>query len=148
MQIARVKIRYLPTAVLVVVIGVFLYLLSNANVSTADVYADSAHGNTSYGVHRSDAGYARGDCANCHDPFDASICDVNYRNLCAPYDMNFCCNCHDNTTTYATTPIINRSYSYRAGGWTSDTVNDIHRYPGRGEVGLYGRFKPLYCLPS
>jgi predicted CXXCH cytochrome family protein len=101
------------------------WALRSPGVARADDYADSAHGNTCYGVCRSDAGYARGDCANCHDPFDASTCDVNYRNLCAPYNMNFCCNCHDNTTTYAETPIVNRSYSYRAGAWTDDSVNDI-----------------------
>jgi len=37
----------------------------------------------------------------------------------------FCFKCHDNTTTYATSAIVNRSYSYRAGGWTADPLDDI-----------------------
>jgi len=37
----------------------------------------------------------------------------------------FCFKCHDNTTTYATAAIVNRSYSYRSGGWTSDPLDDI-----------------------
>jgi len=118
------KRRFVLTTVLIV-LGVFVCLLSSGGVASADGYADSTHGNTSYGVCRSDAGYPKGDCANCHDPFDSATCDVNYRNLCAPYDMNFCCNCHDNTTTFSTSPIVNRSYSYRAGGWTDDPVNDV-----------------------
>jgi len=38
---------------------------------------------------------------------------------------NFCFKCHDNTTGVAATAIMNRSYSFRAGGWTADTLNDI-----------------------
>ena len=124
MLIRGSKRRFLLTSVLIGV-GVSVCILIPWGIASAEGYADSAHGNDSYGVCRSDAGYARGDCANCHDPFDNSTCDVNYRNLCAPYDINFCCNCHDNTTTYAATPVVNRSYSYRAGGWTDDTVDDI-----------------------
>jgi len=48
---------------------------------------------------------------------------------------NFCFKCHDNTTTFATTAIVNRSYSYRAGGWTSDSLDDIleaFSYPSPG----------------
>lgn len=124
MLMTGIKRRLVPNTVLIVV-GVLVCLLSSGGVTSADDYADSSHGNTDYGVHRVGAGYAKGDCANCHDTFDDSICDVNYRNLCAPYDNNFCLNCHDNTTTYAVTPIVNRSYSYRAGGWTSDPLDDI-----------------------
>jgi hypothetical protein len=38
---------------------------------------------------------------------------------------NFCFKCHENTITVAATAIVNRSYSFRAGGWTDDTLNDI-----------------------
>jgi predicted CXXCH cytochrome family protein len=45
--------------------------------------------------------------------------------LFADNDNDFCLKCHENTTNYATTAVVNRSYSYRAGGYTTDLVNDI-----------------------
>jgi len=109
----------------------------------APTYSNSAHGNTGYGVDRStidgtnpfpdaDNSYATGHCAHCHEQH-ASVGGVSttpskyvlfYDNYIDQTNA-FCFKCHDNTTTYATTAIVNRSYSFRAGGWTDDTLNDI-----------------------
>ena len=102
-------------------------------------YAVSAHGNSTYGVDRSSipAAYVTGNCSHCHEqhasvagaepiPVDGA---ASPRALFCPNHTdqtdNFCFKCHDNTTIPAASAIINRSYSYRAGGWTADTVNDI-----------------------
>jgi len=80
MQIMSSKMQYLPTAVLVVVIGVFLYLLSTGDVATAEMYTESAHGDPVSGVNRSGTECPtgtpcpQGDCAHCHETFDNSIC--------------------------------------------------------------------------
>jgi hypothetical protein len=104
-------------------------------------YLDSAHGNSTHGVKRSAAGfptdYTRGLCAHCHEqhasidgdepaptggPSDYTLFDDNYLNQ----TDGICFECHTDVSSYQTGgSLINRSYSYRAGGWTSDTVNDI-----------------------
>ena len=126
MQITKSKTRYMPSTILIIV-ALFVWGLISSGVATADVYTDSAHGNTSYGVKRSGTGYTTGACDHCHDTFDPAICgqEGHPYMLFVDNDNSFCTKCHDNTTTYATTAIVNRSYSYRAGGWTDDTVNDI-----------------------
>ncbi len=102
-------------------------------------YLNSTHGNTSYGVDRKTIDgvnlfpdYAIGNCAHCHEQH-ASVGGITttpskyvlfYDNYVSQTDA-FCFKCHDNTTTYATAAIVNRSYSYRAGDWNSDTLNDI-----------------------
>jgi hypothetical protein len=102
-------------------------------------YLDSAHGNTSYGVNRtslSTFGYSRGNCAHCHEQH-ASIggSEPNptggpdkyalfYTNHISQTD-NFCFKCHTELNSFQSGGIVNRSYSYRAGGWTIDTLNDI-----------------------
>ena len=129
MQTTRFKIQYLPTKILIIV-ALFVWGLISSGVATADVYTDSAHGNTDppplgYGVNRSGTGYTTGACAHCHDTFDSNICgqEGHPYMLFVDNDNSFCTKCHDNTTTYATTAIVNRSYSYRAGGWTDDIDN-------------------------
>ncbi|MEW6570404.1 MAG: hypothetical protein AB1390_04420 [Nitrospirota bacterium] len=103
-------------------------------------YLDSAHGNTSYGVNRtslSTFGYSTGNCAHCHeqhasiggsapapDGTNASIYCLFYNNHVSQTD-NFCYKCHTDLSSLQTGGLINRSYSYRAGGYTSDTLNDI-----------------------
>ncbi len=123
MQITKSKIQHLYTLIFVLV-GVLVWVLMSGGVATAGSYADSAHGNTSYGVNRLDTGYDVGDCVNCHDAFDPDICG-NVLMLFAANDNNFCLKCHDNTTDPSDRAIVNRSYSYRAGGWTDDTLDDI-----------------------
>ncbi len=122
MQIRRSRIQYLPTTILIVV-GVLLWVLSCGGVAAAfDFHADSAHGNESYGVNRLDAGYDIGDCANCHDTFDDSICGVNQRMLFATQFTNqrggLCMRCHS-TGDYCEqdgNAIYNYDYSYTRGG--------------------------------
>lgn len=126
MQIPKGKTQYKLGTILIIV-AFFVWGLISSGVATADVYTDSAHGNTTYGVNRSGTGYTTGACAHCHDTFDSSICGQpgHPYMLFVNNDNSFCTKCHDNTTTYATTAIVNRSYSYRAGGWTADSVDDI-----------------------
>ena len=127
MQIKASEIRYLPATILIV-----LGVLVCAYVATADMYTDTAHGNATYGVDRENhtecpAGTTcePGDCTHCHDPFDPSICGVNTLMLFSANDAEFCLDCHDNTTSPSDRAVANRSYMYRAGGWTDDTVDDI-----------------------
>jgi predicted CXXCH cytochrome family protein len=101
-------------------------------------YLDSAHGSTSYGVNRSSTstlGYGRGNCAHCHEnhasiegnePEPAGGSPSAYLlfadNFVDQTD-DVCFDCHDGTATVQL--VYNRSYSYRAGDWSDDTVNDI-----------------------
>jgi hypothetical protein len=102
-------------------------------------YLDSAHGNTLYGVNRSSLstfGYSKGNCAHCHEQH-ASIGGSEpaptggpdkyalfYTNHVSQTD-NFCYKCHTDSSSLQAGGLVNRSYSYRAGGWTADTLNDI-----------------------
>jgi len=123
MQTTRFKIQYLPTKILIIV-ALFVWLLSSSGVATAD-YADSAHGNDLYGVNRSGAGYTTGDCAHCHEVFDASICGQNQFMLFAPYDENLCFGCHKDSGSYQTGGIdINKSYSCNFGGNANENTYD------------------------
>jgi len=126
MQIPKGKTQYLTSSILII-LALFVWLLISSGVATADVYTDSAHGNTTYGVNRSGAGHTTGACAHCHDTFDPAICgQAGHPFMLFTLNNNdFCFKCHDNTTDPATTAIVNRSYSYRAGGWTDDSVDDI-----------------------
>jgi hypothetical protein len=104
-------------------------------------YLNSAHGNSSYGVKRSASGfpdYTQGLCAHCHeqhasndgaepDPAGGAPSQylLFYDNSVSQTD-GLCFECHKEINSFQSGGIIeNRSYSYRAGGWTSDTVNDI-----------------------
>jgi hypothetical protein len=135
MRIPNPKDRYV-TIVILVVAGAFLWALRCPDMATADGYTNTAHGNAGYGVDRSTPPCEYGDpaqacptgsCAHCHDTFDPSLCGQagHPYMLFADNDNDFCLKCHENTTNYATTAVVNRSYSYRAGGYTTDLVNDI-----------------------
>lgn len=125
MQITKPKIQHLLTTVLIVV-AVLVWLLSWAGVATADIYADSAHGNNDplpgYGVNRSGTGYDIGDCTHCHDTFDESICGVNplmlfSTPLYTQQNTGFCLECHKSPDNSAQVNMPNqRSYSYKFGG--------------------------------
>ncbi len=133
MQITRSKTQYLHSTILILA-TLFVWVISSSGMATAG-YADSAHGNTSYGVNRSTSACTKwpggvcttGSCAHCHDTFDPNICGQagHPEMLFAANDNDFCLKCHENTTNYATTPIVNRSYSFRAGGYSIDPVDDI-----------------------
>jgi len=128
MQITRLKIQYLPTTVLIV-LGALFYLLSSANVATAGTYADSAHGDPTFGVNRSTAACENwpgevcsiGDCTHCHDTFDPSICGVNELMLFADVFVSksnqFCQKCHCTDATYQA--VTNYPYCVTFGGRTA-----------------------------
>jgi predicted CXXCH cytochrome family protein len=118
------------------------FMLCSFSPASAGPYLDSAHGDTTAGVNRSGMevttglGYTRGNCAHCHEQH-ASIEGTEPSPTGGPdnyalfYD-NFvnqtdglCLQCHVASGGEQIGNIVNRSYSYRAGGWTSDTVNDI-----------------------
>jgi len=123
-------------------IGTFLVLiLFYVAETSAGVFTNSSHGNTTYGVYRSSIaahGYSRGNCAHCHEqhasiegvePSPTSGAPSNYLlfydNFISQTD-GFCFKCHtDVGSEQSGGQIINRSYSYRAGGWTADTLNDV-----------------------
>jgi predicted CXXCH cytochrome family protein len=117
-----------------------LFLLFYPDTVSCGPYLDSAHGNTSYGINRtslSTFGYSIGNCVHCHEQH-ASIggSEPNptggpdkyllfYTNYVSQTD-GFCFECHTDINSYQSGgSLVNRSYSYRAGGWTSDTLNDI-----------------------
>ncbi len=83
-------------------------------------YYLDAHGNVTYGVSRKNVSYSKGECLHCHD-----VSVAGHGGQLFDTSINFCFKCHDNTTTYATAAIKNRSYSYRAGGYTTDTLNNL-----------------------
>ncbi len=120
----------------------FSVLFLQINPARAGVYLNSAHGNSSSGVKRSAAGfptdYPNGLCAHCHEQH-ASIGGAEpapvagtpsgyalfYDNYINQTD-GVCFQCHTNVSSYQTGgSLVNRSYSFRAGGWTADTLNDI-----------------------
>jgi hypothetical protein len=122
-----------------ILVPALVWMLTSGNVATAG-FADSAHGDDTDGVERSACQYPNpspppdfldcptGSCAHCHDTFDSDICTGvtgGPYQLFAANDNDFCLKCHDNTTNYATTAIVNRSYSYRAGGYDTDPVDDV-----------------------
>jgi hypothetical protein len=128
MQITRFKTQYLPTTILIVV-GVLLYLLSSGGVATAGVYADSAHGNESYGVNRLDTGYPIGSCAHCHDTFDDSICGqynfmLFYDDWVGRDDL-FCFECHVGSSTHQ--QVSNNPYSVNFGGYAPPYYTNIRK---------------------
>lgn len=109
--------------------------------SQAGPYLDSAHGSNVYGVARTallTANFAKGNCAHCHEQH-ASINSSEP----APADgiakaymvfdgdnngqtTNFCFSCHVGTGGYQDGgPVLNRSYSYRAGGWSGSPISDV-----------------------
>ncbi len=134
MQTARYKTKYLPSTILIVV-GVLAWVFAHSDVIAyyQATYAESAHGNTSYGVNRSDTGYPVGSCAHCHDTFDSNFCgnDPNGLMLFAPNDNptptpqfdNFCFQCHDSDSSVQA--VANYSYSRTFGGGSSTTPDDI-----------------------
>jgi|Deesub1362B_J571_1020462.scaffolds.fasta_scaffold00418_1 hypothetical protein len=132
----RVVIKYTFLVIVAIAIGLGVYVLS----VKAGPYISSSHGNTTYGVNRSSIsalGYSRGNCAHCHEqhasingsePAPSSGAPSNYALFYDNYVSQtdgVCFQCHTDTGSYQTGGLVNRSYSYRAGGWTTDTLNDI-----------------------
>ncbi len=125
---------------------VFLFCLLWAGLTcmlsvSADAgqYLNSSHGNSTYGVLRSSVAtsYARGNCAHCHE-LHASVQGSEPAPTGGPsaYGLfsdnfvsqtdNFCIKCHTGAGGYQSGGVIvNRSYSFRAGGWILDPVNNV-----------------------
>lgn len=125
-----------PVRRLAVIFAVLLTIPGYAPATTS--YSGSAHGNASFGVSRLPPPYATGNCAHCHEqhgsidgvePFPTSdgtatpsaLFTVSYTSE----TDNFCIKCHDATTEVATAVINNHSYSYRAGGLSTDYAESI-----------------------
>lgn len=126
----------------------FLIVFAAVGISTiivttahAGSYVDSAHGDTTNGVARSDliapgVDYVKGNCAHCHEQH-ASVdgAEPNPAGGAEEYLLfdvdndgqatNFCFGCHTNVGGYQAPSVLNRSYSYRAGGWVADPLNNI-----------------------
>jgi hypothetical protein len=120
-----------------IVVGVLAWILSSGGVATADIYADSAHGNAPDGVNRSGTGYDIGSCAHCHDTFDPTLCgdDLNGLMLFAandnptpiPQEDNFCFECHKGSGSVQVRDggLKNHTYSTNFGGGTA-TLTTIY----------------------
>ncbi len=120
--------------------SIAVYLLFSPRYASCGAYLDSAHGSSSFGVDRSSTdalGYAQGNCAHCHEQH-ASIAGSEPAPAggAKPF-LLFCPNmqhqtegacfkCHVDTGSFQEgVGLNNYSYSYRAGGWTSDPVDDV-----------------------
>jgi predicted CXXCH cytochrome family protein len=116
-----------------------LFLMLCPDTINSGPYLDSAHGKSTYGVSRtsiSSFGYSAGNCAHCHEQH-ASIGGAepnptggpNKYALFYPNHINqtdnVCFKCHTDLSSFQTGGLINRSYSYRAGGYNLDGLNDI-----------------------
>ena len=133
----RGKSRILIISVVFLVSAVFLY----TGPADAGSYLNSAHGDSTYGAKRSATGfptdYPTGLCAHCHEqhasiggsePAPAGGPDkyLLFNTSNVSQTVNVCFNCHTDTGSYqAGGSLLNRCYSFRAGGWTLDTLDDI-----------------------
>lgn len=108
----------------------------HTDIAGFGVYSASAHGNISYGVNRSETGYATGACTHCHDLSDpdASMNDLMLFTPMEPTDLlggllggqaeNFCFKCHKEAGSVQDPLFYNYNYSYMAGGNISLTCPD------------------------
>ena len=92
-------------------------------------YTNSAHGNSNYGVNRQlNTTFHTGNCKHCHDihKIDSGPYAYNlfYTGFISTTD-NFCLQCHDYTTTVSSRLICNQNYSYRAGGYATNTTSSV-----------------------
>ncbi|MDY6990735.1 MAG: cytochrome c3 family protein [Thermodesulfobacteriota bacterium] len=113
----RSKQRYwaIPT---VIIAAALAWFLSFGGLAAAGSYADSAHGNASYGVNRPSKPEPTGACAHCHETADTAVCSANAHMLFygtqQPCDM-VCFECHG--ASYASEQeVINYPYSVLFGG--------------------------------
>jgi cytochrome c553 len=148
MKITTYKTKCLPYTILIVV-GVLVLVFAHSDVIAyyQATYGESAHGNTSYGVNRSDTGYPVGSCAHCHDTFDSTYCgdDPNGLMLFAPNDNptptpqfdNFCFECHKGSGSVQVRDggLKNHTYSTNFGGGaaTFTTIYDAFN-PATGDT--------------
>ena len=127
----RSKIQYLPMTVFMVLVVLVLGLCCK-DVNAAGPYTDSAHGDSTDGVNRSEAGHDIGDCANCHDTFDDSTCGVNERMLFNSEFTNqksgVCMKCHQEAASHQEGGVLNNyDYSVVRGGEIKDCPASIRK---------------------
>ncbi len=122
------------------VVVAFIFLVLDVAVGICGGYLNSAHGSPAYGVARGaliNLGVSKGNCAHCHE-LHGSINgteQVPVNGSPSPFALfspgyvsqtqGFCLDCHNGATTVSNDIIKNYSYSYRAGGWTNDTVTNL-----------------------
>lgn len=127
---------------------IFILMLFTHQLAQGGPYSDSAHGNSTSGVNRSATdtlGYARGNCAHCHEqhgviageepaPVDGApssflLMSNNFSDISSgPYSEsnNFCFNCHVNLGgVQSEGGICNLQYSDTFGCGTSSDANGI-----------------------
>lgn len=113
-----------------------IIIFFRVSAPTAGTYTNSAHGNSSYGVDRtSTTMYTKGHCAHCHEQHASINGDEPAPSIPSGPDNyllfgdnhtsqtnNFCLDCHSGSSHQVGGVFYNRTYSYRAGGWTVGTV--------------------------
>ncbi len=119
--------------------ALFTLYLSTITANAGE-YLNSSHGDSVIGVQRpimATDGYARGNCSHCHEqhasldgaePIPTGGPDAHalfYSTFVSQAD-NFCLRCHTSVGgDQSGGGITNRSYSYRAGGWSFSSITDI-----------------------
>jgi predicted CxxxxCH...CXXCH cytochrome family protein len=111
---------------------------SSTTMAVTDaVYSASAHQNNMTSTMSNGGSTFNSNCSKCHNAkngetttFQSSANkfgthDSTDGRLLFDTSDNFCFDCHTNTPYPNYTAIVNRSYSYRAGGYTTDTLNNI-----------------------
>ena len=118
-KISRANFKYLWLVLIILFTSVTV--LCFPHVAGAG-WADSAHSNTSYGVHRSGATYSIGDCAHCHETVDPATTTCSVDNVLLFYDSwvglcdLFCFKCHSDATDVQ--QVDNNPYCVNFGGLT------------------------------
>lgn len=135
------RLNLVACKTIILLIAVNLVMFFCVQSLDAGKFLSSAHGNSLKGVKRVAAGfptdYTQGHCAHCHEqhatiggsepaptggPDNYLLFDTNYNEV---GNDNFCLECHTGVGSYQSGGLANYSYSYRAGGWTSGSFDDI-----------------------
>ena len=117
---------------------------------SGDIYSGSAHRSTWYGVNRSGAGHAKGDCAHCHETFSSATCGANWLMFFAPNNptsqtANFCLECHKGTDSVQADSFTNQDYGATFGGGIA-TFTGI--YDAFNDPGTYASSHDLATIQS
>ncbi len=140
------------------VVTFFLLLICSTWVS-AGTYSESAHGDSLAGVNRqatSTSGYARGNCAHCHEqhtsingqepaPVGGSpsgyllLSDQSSSKTTGPYSQsdNVCFNCHTSTGSIQQGSFANQNYSSTFAGAPATTNSILDAFNQRSYHNLY-----------
>jgi len=123
---------------LILICAVAIPVLYFRGEAVGGMYLNSAHGNSTYGVLRTStsADYARGNCAHCHeqhasmrgsepDPAGGPSGFLLFYDSYVGQTDGLCLKCHSVSGSLQIGGIFNRSYSYRAGAWTADPLDNV-----------------------